>query len=169
MKQTDGPRAAGSADVSARDEADKIVALAENVFYERIPFNLELGLRPRSTSLAEVVTEFGMRPGLVGNFEHDILHGGVIAAVIDSTAGMMAFIGALAGVDLSEPEVLRQRFARMGTIDMRIDYLRPARGALFAITARELRHGRRVSVVRADLENEAGELLATGTCTYIVS
>lgn len=145
-----------------------VIALAERVFYDTIPFNRELGFRPGHTRLDEVATVFDLRPELVGNFEHGILHGGVIAAAIDSTAGMMAFISMFDGADLRDEAAVRRQFAGLGTIDMRVDYLRPGEGTTFTVTARLVRRGRRVTVVRADLENERGSLIATGTATYMV-
>ncbi|HAV87176.1 MAG TPA: thioesterase family protein, partial [Pseudomonas sp.] len=57
--------------------------------------------------------------------------------------------------------------ARLGTIDLRIDYLRPGRGQRFSATATLLRSGNKVAVVRSELHNEAGVLIAVGTGTYL--
>ena len=62
-----------------------------------------------------------------------------------------------------------ERFSRMGTIDMRVDYLRPGSGEYFISGAHVLRSGNRIAVTRSELHNDEGELVATGTATYIVA
>jgi acyl-coenzyme A thioesterase PaaI-like protein len=49
-----------------------------------------------------------------------------------------------------------------GTIDPRVDCLRPRRGSCFAATGRVVRPGNRVAVAHTGLANDAGELIATG-------
>ena len=55
----------------------------------------------------------------------------------------------------------------MGTIDLRVDYLRPGRGTHFLAEARLLRAGNKVAVTRMELHNDKEELLAVGTGTYL--
>jgi uncharacterized protein (TIGR00369 family) len=55
----------------------------------------------------------------------------------------------------------------MGTIDMRVDYLRPGRGERFIATSRLLRAGNKVSVARVELHNDQGVYIATATATYL--
>lgn len=59
------------------------------------------------------------------------------------------------------------RLSRLGTIDLRIDYLRPGRGTRFSASAMLLRSGNKVAVVRSELHNELGTLIAVGTGTYL--
>jgi uncharacterized protein (TIGR00369 family) len=59
------------------------------------------------------------------------------------------------------------RLSRLGTIDLRIDYLRPGRGQRFTAQAVPLRAGNKVAVVRSELHNEDGVLVAVGTGTYL--
>ena len=56
----------------------------------------------------------------------------------------------------------------MGTIDLRVDYLRPGRGKYFIATARIVRKGSRIAVTHMELHNDAGELIATGGAAYVV-
>ena len=109
-----------------------------------------------------------MRPELVGNFHHGILHGGVTSAALDVTGAIVAFIGMQQKiVDLPLAERL-ERFARIGTIDLRIDYLRPGRGNFFRATGYALRTGNKVAVARMELHNDSDELIAVGTGAYLV-
>ena len=57
----------------------------------------------------------------------------------------------------------------MGTIDLRVDYLRQAIGARFVVQAQVLRLGSRVASTRMEFLGADGELLATGAAAYIVS
>ena len=61
-----------------------------------------------------------------------------------------------------------EQFARLGTIDLRVDYLRPGAGEYFVATARVLRSGNRIAVIYAELHNDSEELIASATCTYLV-
>lgn len=136
-------------------------------FFARIPFNQQLGIEIQSLGRQRAVMRLPMRPELVGNFVQGILHGGVIASLLDVTGGAMALIGAcerLAELPVNERMA---RLARLGTIDLRIDYLRPGRGSAFVASAVPLREGNKVAVVRSELQNEDGVLLAVGTGTYL--
>lgn len=143
-------------------------AVAE-LFRSRIPFNRVLGVRVLGLEPGRVEVGFRMRKQLVGNFMVGSLHGGVISAVLDATGGLaalMAMLGPGAGTTLERGLA---RFEKLGTIDLRVDYLRPGLGKTFVASASILRAGRRVTVTRMELRNEQGKLLAVGTGTYIVS
>ena len=56
----------------------------------------------------------------------------------------------------------------MGTIDLRVDYLRPGLGQWFYATGMVMRSGRKVTVARMELHNDLEKLIAVGTGTYIV-
>ena len=110
-----------------------------------------------------------MRPELIGHYAHQRLHGGVISATLDAMAGIavMAAIGAR-HMDEAPAERMR-RFGKLGTIDLRIDYLRPAVGERFVLRGEVLRLGSRVATTRMEFADAAGRLLATGSAAYIVS
>jgi uncharacterized protein (TIGR00369 family) len=63
---------------------------------------------------------------------------------------------------------LASRLARMGTIDLRVDYLRPGRGEHFIASASVLRSGNKVAVARVELHNHGGLHIASATATYLV-
>ncbi|MDH1106443.1 thioesterase family protein [Pseudomonas otitidis] len=136
-------------------------------FFERIPFNQSLGIQLDELSAERVTMHLPMKPELIGNFVHGILHGGVIASLLDVTGGAMALIGAFQRHQhLSNGERMA-RLSKLGTIDLRIDYLRPGRGARFTATAVPLRAGNKVAVVRSELHADDGTLVAVGTGTYL--
>ena len=105
---------------------------------------------------------------LIGNPLQNILHGGVIASVLDVAGGIMAVSSALGRLSDVAPAELIERVGKMSTIDIRTDYLRPGRGQHFTATARVIRAGNKVAVCRMELHNEQGVHIALGTGTYLV-
>ena len=138
-------------------------ALMKRVMEEHIAFNKHLGLKVDSFGPDAPRLRFEMRPELVGNPSRQILHGGVISATLD-VAGGFAIMMSLAG----DGEVTPTSFPNMGTIDLRVDYLRPGRGKFFVATARIVRKGSRIAVTHMELHNDTGELIATGGAAYVV-
>jgi uncharacterized protein (TIGR00369 family) len=136
---------------------------------EKIVFNSILGLKIKSLTPEQATASIAMRPELVGHFEYNRLHGGVISAALDAMGGI-AVMGAIGGRYASEPIAARlQRFAKLGTIDLRIDYLRPGIGEHFTLSASVLRLGSRVASTRMEFYGADGVLLSAGSGSYIVS
>ena len=138
-------------------------ALLQKVMEEYIAFNRVLGLQVESMDPAAPKMRFDMRPELVGNPARKILHGGVISATLDVAGGfaiMLSLAAEMTGIPTS--------FPNMGTIDLRVDYLRPGRGKHFIATARIVRQGSRIAVTHMELHNDTGELIATGGAAYVV-
>ena len=131
-----------------------------------IPFNQVLGLKVQSLRPAFLV-RLAMRPELAGHLGR--LHGGVTSAALDTMGGcrvMLAIAERHAG---DAAEQVLQRFAKMSTIDLRVDYLRPGIGHSFVATAELTRLGGRVASTLMRLHSDSGELIATGAASYIVS
>jgi uncharacterized protein (TIGR00369 family) len=144
-------------------KSKELHALMKRVMEEYIAFNKHLGLKVESFDPAAPKLRFEMRPELVGNPSRQILHGGVISATLD-VAGGFAIMLSLA----AEREVTPTSFPNMGTIDLRVDYLRPGRGKFFVATARIVRKGNRIAVTHMELHNDQGELIATGGAAYVI-
>jgi acyl-coenzyme A thioesterase PaaI-like protein len=114
-----------------------------------------------------------MRPELVGNPVRQILHGGVISATLDVVGGLAIALASLARntektTEKKSEDTPARHFPNIGTIDLRIDYLRPGRGKFFVATGRVVRLGGRVAVAHTELVNDTGEQIATGSAAYIV-
>ncbi len=161
MTHAIGPRR--SADEQARLDA----ALTE-LFERRISFNQVLGLRVTQL-LPQVQLAFDMRPELVGHYLYGRLHGGVISATLDATGGFALMVAIGEKHHDETTEQVMHRFSRMGTIDLRIDYLRPGIGQHFVATAEVTRLGGRVGSTLMRLVNEQGTLVATGAAAYMIS
>jgi len=136
--------------------------------YDNLPFNRLLGLKVEFLEIDKAGFNFTMKKELIGNTVHRILHGGVISAVLDTTGGLTASASAVERIQGLSKDEVAERIARIGTIDMRVDYLRPGRGIQFHSTGTVMRTGRKVAVTRMELKNEKNLLIAVGTGTYIV-
>jgi uncharacterized protein (TIGR00369 family) len=149
---------------STEEQARLDAALVE-LFERRITFNQTLGLQVLSVRPGDVRGRILMRPELVGHYAYGRLHGGVISATLDAMGGV--------GIAERHPHdntmQVMHRFAKMGTIDLRIDYLRPGLGQHFIATAEVTRLGGRIGSTQMRLVNDEGTLLATGAAAYVVA
>ena len=115
------------------------------------PYQRFLGLE--FARYEEGLVEIGMpfREEFLREDGSDWLHGGILSAVIDIAGDYAVF--SKTGGDVP-------------TLDLRIDYLRPAkRGRLTAI-ARTVKVGRRVSVADVEVKDEHGHVVAVGRGLY---
>lgn len=80
---------------------------------QALPFSHEIGMRVHSAEGGVAVLSVPYDKRLVGDPETGVLHGGVISALLDTACGSAV---------LSSPEKLRST----ATLDLRIDYMRPA-------------------------------------------
>ncbi|WP_280154843.1 thioesterase family protein [Piscinibacter sp. XHJ-5] len=147
----------------------EFVAMLKEMFEQRVVFNRVLGLQIDTVAAEGVCGHIAMRPELVGHFAHQRLHGGVISAGLDAMGGL-AVMAAIGARHLAEPPLQRlQRFGKLGTIDLRVDYLRPGIGERFELRAQVMRLGSRVATTRMEFLAQDGTLLSTGAAAYIVS
>lgn len=139
------------------------------IFEEKVPFNRLLGVKVDDIDEASVRMRLDMRDEFVGHFVHRVLHGGITASVLDVTGGLAAFVGTLNKIRHLPFDDQIQRFNSLGTIDLRVDYLRPGRGRWFLATGYILRIGSKVAVTRMELHNDDDNLIAVGTGAYTVA
>lgn len=149
------------------DEQCRLDEALHDLFERKISFNGMLGFRVRSLR-EPLQVRFDMRPELVGHHAYGRLHGGVTASVLDATAGL-ALMVAISEKFLDESaDQVMHRYLRMGTIDLRIDYLRQGLGRWFDATANVTRLGGRIASVQMALTADDGALVATGAASYVV-
>ena len=153
----------------AREFEPEFIAGLKTLFEEKISFNRVLGLNITSLKPDRVTARIVMSAHLVGHYAHNRIHGGVISAGLDAMGGLavMAAIGAR-HMDES-PEQRLHRFSKLGTIDLRVDYLRPGISEYFELRAEVMRLGSRVASTRMEFLGADGKLLSTGAGAYIVS
>jgi uncharacterized protein (TIGR00369 family) len=153
----------------AQDFEPEFIDGLTEIFEQRIVFNSVLGLRITELRPQRVAGRIDMKPELVGHYAYHRVHGGVVSAGLDAMAGL-AVMAAIGARHLDEAPAQRlQRFGKLGTIDLRIDYLRPAIGEWFELRAEVLRLGSRVASTRMEFLGADGKLLSTGAGAYIVS
>ena len=141
----------------------------KEIFEQRVVFNRVLGLKITRLHGEGAEGRIEMKPELVGHYAFNRLHGGVISATIDAMGGLAA-MAAIGARHMDEPPAQRlQRFSKLGTIDLRVDYLRPAVGEHFDVRSQVLRLGSRVASTRMEFVGADGKLLATGAGAYIIS
>lgn len=140
-----------------------------DIFEEKIVFNQMLGLKVVSVLPEVVEARIDMKPELIGHYAHKRLHGGVISAALDAM-GALAVMAAIGARHMHEtPEQRLHRFGKLGTIDLRVDYLRPGIGSHFTLRAEVLRLGSRVASTRMEFFGPDAELMSAAAAAYIVS
>ncbi|MFW6051239.1 MAG: PaaI family thioesterase [Myxococcota bacterium] len=93
---------------------DAVLARINEAFTDAaVPHNAALGLRAIDCGHGEATLRLPYDQKLVGNPETGVLHGGAVTTLMDATAGMAVFM------KLMKP-------TRIATLDLRIDYLKPA-------------------------------------------
>lgn len=133
-----------------------------------MPYNQLLGLEITRFNPQRSEVRFSWNDKLIGNPTQKILHGGVTASALDLAGGAVATASIIEQMSDLNPETIKQSLSKVGTIDLRTDFLRPGRGEEFIVTAHIIRSGSKVAVARMEMHNELGEHIAFGTGTYMV-
>ena len=121
---------------------------------ESLPHNVKLGIRMAEIAPGRCTMYVEFRPELVGDPSRGVLHGGVVTTLIDATAGAAVYTAVPTETALA-------------TLDMRIDYLKPAEPDKRLYASAELyRLTRRIAFVRAsayqdDAENRVAHCAAS--------
>jgi uncharacterized protein (TIGR00369 family) len=84
---------------------------------------------------------------------HGVVHGGILAALADTTAAIAAYTTVASGVELA-------------TLELKINYLEPVPGGTVRADARVLRSGRNFIVAECEIFNESGSLAAKALMTF---
>ncbi|MBL4910313.1 MAG: thioesterase family protein [Alteromonadaceae bacterium] len=146
----------------------KVILNQVSEMWSQVPFNNLLGIYITKFDHQEAEIRFKWQDKLIGNHVQKILHGGVTATALDFAGGVVAAANIIENLEELNIEKLTTSLNKLGTIDLRTDYLRPGRGEEFIVTAKIIRSGSKVAVARMEMHNEKGEHLAFGTGTYMV-
>lgn len=84
---------------------------------------------------------------------HGVVHGGIIAALADTTAAIAAYTVIPRGVEIA-------------TLELKINYLEPVPGGRVKADAKVLRAGRNFIVVECEIYNETGSMAAKALMTF---
>lgn len=146
----------------------ELVASFEKMDADNPSFTRFLDFSIDSPDFDHPVISFSMRDNFVGNLIFRTLHGGIIASMLDALGGHAVFLQVFKQVRDQPVEKQIKRVSKIGSIDLRIDYLRPGTGTRFVATGTTLRTGNKVAVIRMELTNQENSLIAVGTGTYTV-
>ncbi len=137
----------------SNETPERLTAEQIQAMFDRSPFISGLGLQVQSLDYdaSELTVTMPLNPSLERRAGTKQFHGGPIASFID-TVGDYA-IGMMVG-------------GGVPTMNLRVDYLKPAVGDQITGTARVRRAGRTVAVVDVDVHDEKGSLVAVGRGTY---
>ncbi|MEO8299105.1 MAG: thioesterase family protein [Burkholderiales bacterium] len=149
------------------EEQARLVANFTDLFEREACFHEFLQLKVASVD--PVRLRLDMRRDLIGHHHFGRLHGGVLATLLDGTAGATLLSAVAARHPGESTEQIMQRYSHVSTIDLRIDYLRPGLGKHFIASAEVVRLGGRIATMRMQVVNDAEVLIATGVATFIVS
>jgi uncharacterized protein (TIGR00369 family) len=126
-----------------------------DVMEERSPFNRLLGIKGEWIEPGRAVLVIPVRPELVGDPRRPALHGGVVAALIDTVGGAATW-------STVSPE------EAVSTVDLSVDYLEPAGlGGPLRGEGVVVRKGNRLCHVRMSVTQD-GVAVAEGRGVYSI-
>lgn len=132
--------------------------LLARAFFRRIPHGRQLGMRIVAVESNALIAELPYQESVIGHPEAGFVHGGAVTVLIDQTCGSVASLA------FSPP-------ALVATLDLRMDWLRPARPGLPIYARAEcVSVKRQVAFVRATAYHEGrGEPIAHASATFMRS
>lgn len=135
------------------DKERYLRALVE-VTEEWIAFNKFLGMKVEEIREGYARIRVPFRAELIGDPVRPAIHGGVLSALIDACGGVACFTM----VDPSD---------RLSTVDMRVDYLRPAAAVDLVCVSEVVRMGNRVGAVKSVVRGvDKPDEFAAGMAVY---
>lgn len=96
-----------------------------------------------------------MRVGEQHRQIHGVVHGGVMAALVDTAGGLATYMALPRG-------------ARTATIELKINYLEGVEDGVVTADARVVRMGRHIAVVDCDVHDQRERLVAKALMTFFV-
>lgn len=138
-------------------EKDEITRRLQGRYVGSVPHNRALNLSVANYRPEHLSLRLPYRDDLVGNPETRVLHGGVITSLIDATCGGAVILSLVAP-------------RRIATLDLRIDYVRPAIPDQDVICdAHCYKITRNVAFVRAAAHHgDEANPIATASGTFVV-
>ncbi|HWO23188.1 MAG TPA: PaaI family thioesterase [Kofleriaceae bacterium] len=139
-------------------ERERLRLRLVQMFCANVPHNRALGIEIVEATREAVRFRLPYDPKLVGNPDSGVLHGGAITALLDGTSGCAVF-------------AVLTELVPIATLDLRIDYLRPAEAGR-AVLARATcyKRTRNVAFTRAvAYHDDPEDPIAHSVGTFMVS
>lgn len=126
-------------------------------FLHLIPHAKAIGMEVVEVEPGIALIRLPYDPKLIGNPETGVVHGGVITTLIDNTCGLAVFSA-------------RGKALPLGTLDIRIDYLKPATpGEEIFARAECYKMTRQIAFVRATaFHGDPSDPIATCAATFML-
>jgi uncharacterized protein (TIGR00369 family) len=115
--------------------------------YEKIPYYSTLGFELKEIEDGRAIFEIEIKEELTQN---GMIHGGVLASLIDSTC-------ACAALSLILPD------GYITTIDLQVEFLKPVANGRLITKAKCIKSGKNIFFCKAKVWNEKRELICTGS------
>lgn len=132
------------------------VELTSAFYPSHTPMGTKIGMHYLAIGENRIGTGLAYDRRLIGNAQSGVLHGGVVTALIDETAG-----GAVVNATGGEQAV--------ATVDLRVDYMRPAEPGLpLYCLAHCYRTTRRIAFFHAEAFHTPDRPIAIGTGTFMI-
>lgn len=117
------------------------------ILYDRIPYYSTLGFELQEISNGRANFEIEIRKELTQN---GMIHGGVLASLIDSTCACAAF-------SLIFPD------GYATTIDLQVEFIKPVSSGRLKAKAKCIKSGKNIFFCKAKVWDENGNLICTGS------
>ena len=127
------------------------------IMEQGIPFNRHLGIQVEYFSQGEIIIKLEPKEEYVGDPGRPALHGGLIATLADTAAGLAVF-------------TILKKPSTTSTIDLRVDYLRPGDidKTIFA-HSKVLRNGNRICFAQTTVyQSSVDQPIAVSAATYSI-
>lgn len=142
-------------DVSTGVVTDKVLGDRVQRFIESLNQAQELGLTVANASSGQLTLHLPYNEKIIGNPETGVIHGGAITTLMDTTSGSV-MICALDDFELCP------------TLDLRVDYMRPAEPGKSVYARAEIRKmTHNIVFTRCEAYQDDGEIIATCVGTFM--
>ncbi len=139
-------------------DRERVLPMLDTGFRQMVPHNAALNLQVLDCGPGMVVLSLPWAEHLVGNPETGVLHGGAISSLLDACGGASVFLKMMAPTPIA-------------TLDLRIDYLKPATPRRDVIAKAECyKLGRNVAFVRGlAYHDTTDDPIAALSATFMLS
>ena len=122
--------------------------------WKRSPFIKLLGLEIEKIEHGACFSRLRIRDTLLN--KHSVVHGGVIYSMADISMGVAVYSTLKSGEETS-------------TVEIKINYLKPAKTSLLTCEAKILKKGKNIAVMEAEIRSGENTLIAKALGTFMLT